>query len=153
MREKRQQDIEDHVKQVNELIKEARLAGQDGGAGSGEEDGDGDEWPGFEDDVPLEPVDREDEYIDEDRYTTVTVESVTVDRDGMHRPEESSEEDEEGDGKTSGHGAPGRTEDAPPEDQKKEHPKKRKKVKFRYENKLERQLTQRKQKASNKRPR
>lgn len=156
MREQRQQAIEDHVKQVNELIKEAQAAGQDDGAGSqeGEQDKKGDdEWSGFQDDPPIEPVDREEEYIDEDRYTTVTVEAVTVDRDGMHKPEDSSEDDDETKGDDDSN-TPEKAEEDGAQKTQKVHPPKRKKPKFRYENKLERQFTQRKQRAhSNKKTR
>jgi ribosomal RNA-processing protein 17 len=85
-------------------------------------------------------VDHEEEYIDEDRYTTVTVESVAVSRDGFEKPPKVGDaEHEEGTDKNK----PQEGEDEAESTSK--HPKKRKK-KFRYETKIERQLTERKHK-------
>ena len=46
-----------------------------------------DEWDGLSEDeaVPEEPIDHEEEYIDEDRHTVVTVEAVSVDKEGLLR--------------------------------------------------------------------
>lgn len=103
-------------------------------AGAFVEESDDEEWGGFED-TPPEPevVDHEDEYIDEDRYTTVKVESVSVTRDGLERPKVESSDDEE--------------KKEPEKEEKKTRPKAPKKKKFRYESKVERQLSQRKVKA------
>lgn len=102
------------------------------------------EWGGFQDTPELGPVDHEEEYIDEERYTTVTVESVNVSKDGLSssRPEEedSGEEGQE----TATKGDP----NAPPGSKEKPKPPQKRKHKFRYETKAERQLSQRKQKAS-----
>lgn len=141
--------MEDHVQAVNKILREAQEAGTeelDGEAGSGEE-----EWDGIHDDAQIAPVDLEEEYIDEDRYTTVTIESVTVDRDGLHKPEPETHEqegEEEGDGQDEEEGedkakmsaGAGKGSSKP----RKERPKKKK---FRYESKFERQLTERKRKA------
>ncbi len=93
-------------------------------------------------------IDHEEEYIDEDRYTTVTVESVNVSKHGLisSRPEEeeSAEEEEENIDKNT------QTQPEKRADKNKNATKK-KKQKFRYENKLERQITNIKQKARNKR--
>ena len=40
-------------------------------------------FTGFDD-----PINPEEEYIDEDKYTTVTVETVGIDRTGFNRPGE-----------------------------------------------------------------
>ena len=109
-----------------------------------EEDSQGegsDEWDGFPDQPNLEMVDHEEEYIDEDRYTTVTVESVSVSRDGFEKPvvRGAAGDDEEADeGKD---GQDGATDTSKTKDMR---PKKTKK-KFRYESKLDRKLTERKQ--------
>ncbi|KAI0012839.1 nucleolar protein 12-domain-containing protein [Xylariaceae sp. FL0662B] len=141
MREERKREVEEHVRSVNAILKEAEQAGYVGGEGTEDED---DEWGGFQDTPPLEPVDHEEEYIDEERYTTVTVESVNVSKDGLSssRPEEadSSEENEDTTAKEDSRlhsGSKGKAR----------QPKK-KKQKFRYETKSERQLSQRKQKAA-----
>lgn len=106
-------------------------------AGAFVEESDDEEWGGFED-TPPEPeiVDHEDEYIDEDRYTTVKVESVSVTRDGLERPKVESSDDEEK-----------KEPEAEDKEEKKKKPKAPKKKKFRYESKVERQLSQRKIKA------
>ena len=104
-----------------------------------EQDSTDEEWDGFPDKPDLEIIDHEEEYIDEDRYTTVTVESVSVTRDGLNRPEQPGEDDEESeDGKDKEAEGNASKTDGPPK------PKKRKK-KFRYENKFERNLTNKRQ--------
>ena len=95
IREERKQAVEDHVQAINKILREAEYAGTtEQNQNSSDE-----EWGGVSDtEVPEAPIDLEEEYIDEDRYTTVTVEAVNVDRDGLHKPElEQSSEDEEGD--------------------------------------------------------
>ena len=103
-----------------------------------EEDSETEGWGGFEDKPEPEIIDHEDEYMDEDRYTSVKVESVSVTRDGLERPivEPIVESlDDEGDAKK---------EDT---EKKTERPPKVRKKKFRYESKVERQLGQQKIKA------
>jgi len=105
-----------------------------------------DVWGGIEEDeedkIVLPSVDHEEEYVDEDRYTTVTVEAVDVTKDGLHRVADG--EDEVVETKTKKH--------EPNEDEtklKKKWPKKEKPKKFRYESKLERRITRGKQKHGN----
>lgn len=139
LREERQQAVEDHVQRVNALLREAQQAGQedDKSADLGAED---DEWSGIEEEVRIQPVDHEEEYIDEDRYTTVTIEAVNIDREGLHKPEHDSEDDEE-DVKESE-----RAQEAARNPSKERTPRAKKK-KFRYESKGERRLAERRQKA------
>ncbi|KOS17890.1 Ribosomal RNA-processing protein 17 [Escovopsis weberi] len=97
VREERRREVENHVKNVNKLLQES-------GAVAPEDDGEDEEtaeeeWGGFPDQPDTDIVDQEDEYIDEDRYTTVTVESVSVSRDGLEKPELKTGEDEEGEAK------------------------------------------------------
>ncbi|KAH7008014.1 nucleolar protein 12-domain-containing protein [Ilyonectria destructans] len=134
-REDRRREVEDHVNTVNRLLQESEVAG----GVDKDSDESADEWDGFPDQPNLDIVDHEEEYIDEDRYTTVTVESVSVSRDGLYKPQldEKVEKDEnETDKKDT---------EADKEDSRPERPKKKKK-KFRYESKIERQLTERKRK-------
>ncbi|KAF5977655.1 nucleolar 12 [Fusarium coicis] len=132
IREERKRDVEEHVQTVNRLLQESAAAGaveQE----SDEEDG---EWDGFPDQPELDIVDHEEEYIDEDRYTTVTVESVSVTRDGLHKPQVDDKDNEED-----------KKVEESKDDQKaksRREPKKKKK-KFRYETKFERQLMDKKQ--------
>ncbi|KAI5862824.1 nucleolar protein 12-domain-containing protein [Durotheca rogersii] len=143
LREDRKREVEEHVQSVNAMLKQAEQAGYVGGETSS--DGESEGWGGIQDNTPApEPIDHEEEYVDEERYTTVTVESVTVSKDGLKssRPAEddSSEENE-------GEAAPdGDAEHAPPASREKAWPKK--KQKFRYETKSERRVSQRKQRAT-----
>lgn len=143
MRDERKKAVEEHVETVNKLLREARKAGT---SDTESEDESGDEFGGFEDE-PIQPVDLEEEYIDEDRYTTVTIEAVNVDKDGMHKPDaenDRGEDDDDEDGEVKGHEAA--KSGAAPEKNKKEWPKKPRKKKFRYETKIERKLSEAKRK-------
>lgn len=140
------------------MLKEAQVAGlgsgdEDEGSDSNSEKGgkDDDEWGGIEDPPPaptLEPVDHEEEYIDEDLYTTVKIEAVSVDRDGLHNKaeleaEDSDDEDGKGGSEAASKGAEAKDRNDLP---------KKKKKKFRYESKFDRQVTNRKNKARKGRP-
>ncbi|KAH8898507.1 hypothetical protein GQ53DRAFT_711860 [Thozetella sp. PMI_491] len=150
MREERQQQLENHVQHVNKMLREAQHAGTEAAQGDDPED----EWGGISDqEVPEEPpLDREEEYIDEDRYTTVTIEAVNIDRDGIHKPggesesDDGQEVDDDPDGEPQGKQAKSTEAAKDARKPQKEWPKKKKK-KFRYETKFERQLTERKQRA------
>lgn len=126
--------MEEHVEAVNALLK---VVGDE----SVEEDGE-EGWNGIEDEPTVEPVDHEEEYIDEDRYTTVTVEAVDVSKEGLTKigEEGSSNETAEVDAQ------PVEKETS----REKFWPKKERKKKFRYESKAERKVTRGKQKAGNK---
>jgi len=140
IREKRnaeiQRVIEENKARVRELDGSSTTSSEDEGNLSK----DVEEWEGF----PEPPaVDYEAEYIDEDKYTTVTVEEVDVLKDGLYKVE-ADEEDQDETGKSP------RTEnrDVRPAKPKKrvwtqESPNspKRKRKKFRYEGKAERKIT------------
>ncbi|KAL7918175.1 nucleolar protein 12 domain-containing protein [Trichoderma austrokoningii] len=141
LRDERMKEVEEHVEHVNKLLRESGAI-EDDTTEQSEEDSKEGEWDGFPDRPNLDIVDHEEEYIDEDRYTTVTVESVSISRDGLERPEkpkEKAEEDQDGEA------------DKVDQDDKsaKKGPArpKKKRPKFRYESKIERQLAGRKQKA------
>ena len=117
--------------------------------GSDEEN---DEWQGLPDGPTAdEPLDHEEEYIDEDKYTTVTMESVNISKAGFSRPGEDDEHDEAAKKKAQeaadaeAAGANGKkrvwTKAWPKNSDK---PKKKKK-KFRYETKTERKAERIKQ--------
>ena len=127
-----------------------------------EQDFDGEEepWDGIgENHEPL--VDHEDEYIDEDRFTTVTVEAVDISKDGLQKAVQDEENESETSDKDVPDGRPrksmalqGRTGSEkgkrtwtkePPSG-----PKKKRKQKFRYESKAERKVTRYKEKSGNK---
>lgn len=92
-------------------------------------------------------VDHQENYIDEDRYTTVTVEEVEVTKEGFNKVANDNDmgfDVEDGD--------PSETEKASGPAQsssKKVWPKKSRK-KFRYESKIDRKIARGKQKAGNK---
>lgn len=134
-------------------MKGSRVAGlgseQEDSENSGSEK-DEDEWNGF-DEAPeapaLEAVDHEEEYIDEDLYTTVKVEAVSVDRDGLHNKTELEAGDEDSDeGSAAENTASKNAKDGTSSEGRKGVPKKKKK-KFRYETKVVRQMTNKKNKA------
>ncbi|ESZ94596.1 hypothetical protein SBOR_5007 [Sclerotinia borealis F-4128] len=139
LREERTTELNEHVKAVNALLEdvEERFDG-----------GDGDEWGGIEDEVEEEKVeedvvDHEEEYIDEDKYTTVTVEGIEISKEGITKTADADDSD---DGIEEAHGKVTKEE----ETGKKVWPKKVKKKKFTYETKAERKLTRQKQKSSGK---
>jgi ribosomal RNA-processing protein 17 len=106
-----------------------------------EDEADGDEFVGFEDPVP---VNREDEYIDEDKYTTVTVEEVGISRQGFVDPGGESETGEEEQGqKDSG----SRTEHSKAKTKTSVSKPKKKRKKFRYEGREDRKATKLKERA------
>lgn len=148
MREERElqfkQALEEHQKQLKRLRQEED--GSDSGSDSGSEDDDNEEWEGFE-----EPpaVDYEAEYIDEDKYTTVTVEEMDASRDGLLRSQEHDSDEEQGDQEAK----PTAEADSKPKPVKKAKKaldnKPKKKKKFRYESKEDRQVARRKERLSN----
>ena len=103
-------------------------------------------------------IDHEDEYVDEDRFTTVTVEAVDVSRDGLHKAANDAEGSDASDTekatekpfkvlatrgqRVSQNGKRVWTKEPP------NGPKKWKK-KFHYESKAERKMTRYKERAGN----
>lgn len=109
-------------------------------------DGDGEdeeEWGGIEDEEAEEEapelVDHEEEYIDEDKYTTVTVEGIEISKNGITR---TADEEDSDDGIHEEKGKVIKEEKV-----KKVWPKKPRKKKFTYETKAERKMTRQKQKS------
>lgn len=123
---------------VNKLLRESGAAGEV----QQESEEDADEWAGIPDAPDLNIVDNEEEYIDEDRYTTVTVESVNISRDGLEKPKTQAEVEEEEQRKRTSKEA---ADEAKRQELLKKQQRKKKEPKFRYETKFERQLTNRKQ--------
>lgn len=153
LRENRRVDREKHVEAVNAAVRGA----EDLDVGGGSSDGQSANWNGIEE---AENVDHEDDYMDEDRHTVVTVEAVDVSRDGLQRrKDEPGSEDENtqvGTGKAAdGRNPNGRTVNgnrSRSAQQSRDHdsrPKKKKK-KFRYESKAERKVTRFKERSGGK---
>nr|POE63286.1 ribosomal rna-processing protein 17 [Quercus suber] len=145
LREQRKEDLEQHLAEFNTELRRQNpeLGSTDA---SGKHAAEDEEWDGIDEAaaeaVTVTDVEREDEYVDEDKYTTVTVEAMG---------EESEEEKEV------------RTEAAKEDAGPAQNSKKRiwskngpeskarpKKKKFRYESKAERQATRQKQNKSSK---
>ena len=143
-----------HVEAVNSMLKKQNRALSES---SDEESSiEVEQWNGIVEDSIM---DHKDEYVDEDRYTTVTVEAMDVSRDGFHKtfmheqgnqaptttnpvergtPNSNAEE-----GQNVRQEKRLRTKELPSE------PKKRKK-KFRYESKAERKVNRYKERSGNK---
>jgi ribosomal RNA-processing protein 17 len=125
---------------------------------SGAEYFSGEEWNGVEDVTPP-PIDHEAEYIDEGKYTTVTVEAVDVSKEGLHKAEEQARQDpsdpESGTKVTTRATTTSASERVAQRGWTKEKPKdkpdkpKKKRKKFRYEGKAERKFTRMKEKSKN----
>ncbi|KAJ5178119.1 Nucleolar protein 12 [Penicillium coprophilum] len=141
IREDRKRDFEQAMAEHKAVLKRMKEDAGDLGEMEGEEEEEG--WEGIE-----EPpaVDYEAEYIDEDKYTTVTVEEMDASREGLLKA--SKEADEEGEEKKTY--PVESTEDT----KKKRKPRsaaseaaRKKKRNFRYETKVERKQTMLKQRA------
>lgn len=138
--------MEEHKRQLQRLKDEDN---SDSDSNPDQDDNEDQEWEGF-----AEPpvVDYEAEYIDEDKYTTVTVEEMDASREGLRKSVQhdgDSEEDNDGEKDPS---APSTTEpEAKPTKKARksqtDKPKKKKKQ-FRYESKGDRKLTIAKQRLS-----
>lgn len=92
MREERQRQLEEHVNTVNSTLRKTN-----GSIAISDEDGDeelgddvGEEWHGFE---QVMEVNRVDEFVDEDKYAVVTVESVDISKNGLHVMIEKKDDD------------------------------------------------------------
>lgn len=169
LRKQRKEDLERHVSEVKAAMRQMNpdLATSSSDEDDDDDDDDGQEgedaeWNGIQDEQADAVVDREDEYVDEDKYTTVTVETVDVGRGGLTKrkaPDDDDDDEDEasGDGESGGEeqqkgaaAAAARTKDGKrawtKEKPKTDKPKKKKK-KFRYESKCDRKVTQAKVKA------
>lgn len=151
MREERAAEFERAMKEHQEQLKRMNQGSdsEDGSGSQNESDDEDREWGGFE-----EPpaVDYEAEYVDEDKYTTVTVEEMDPSREGLLKSAKTeSDEDEDEDKRTKKEEAdhdstaPTKKRKTKPTDK----PKKKTK-KFRYESKEDRKLNLLKQRLSNK---
>lgn len=146
MREERKKELEEHVAAVNALLANANTDYD-----TFKEDGEDGEWDGISSDneAAPEPIDHEEEYIDEDKYTSVTVEEVDVSKDGMHTLAEEERAELEAKKRAERKRKEAEDEAKNKEKQKKVWPKKEKKKPFRYESKIERKLGRAKQKSKN----
>ena len=141
--------MEAHVQAVNEAVLEANGYNKD----VEEEDSEEEAWDGIvEDQGPR--LNREDEYVDEEKYTTVTVEEVGISKDGLVTLEDESEDDENGvkgriskSSKDPVHSPSDASAKKP--GKAKASKVKKKKRNFRYENKAERNVVRMKERSKN----
>lgn len=148
--------MEKHVEEVNALVKEAAKAageideGEDEGESEGEDNGEDGQTEEKQVNVLAEAPAIDQEFIDEDLYTTVTIEAVDISKEGFHKV---SHEVEEGDdeSKKPAAGRPS-TRQGVKRIWTKERPNgpKKKKKPFRYESKAERRVTRFKERSGNK---
>ena len=155
LREERKADLERHVQEVNALLQPLQEDESDGEGQSESDSAQADSWDGVSEILGL---DHEAEYVDEDRYTTVTIEAMDLSKAGLHKAEDDQRTDggvdqdskrENGGVTVGGKDLVERrkwTRDKPKE--RPDHPKK-KKQKFRYESKGERKVARVKQKMRN----
>ncbi|KAF2876806.1 nucleolar protein 12-domain-containing protein [Massariosphaeria phaeospora] len=143
LRQQRKVDLEKHVAEVNRLVKQAN-GDLDLPGDTTSSDEDDEPWEGFQDAEP-EVINQEDEYVDEDKYTTVTIESVGISKAGF---EQVGQDKVDGIGHDKASGKEGEDGDEKPKKVwTKERPKvdRPKKKKFRYEAPAERKEERRKQ--------
>lgn len=128
-----------------ELKKQNRDIGEDSDAGSGAEE-DGGSWEGVQEAVQVEALPGDEEYVDEDKYTTVTVEAM----DGAEDVDDVGDDDEFPIKAIAPNNSDAPTKAAAKKRiWSKDGQAKSKKKKFRYESKAERQQTRQKQKSKN----
>ncbi|KIW17868.1 hypothetical protein PV08_05063 [Exophiala spinifera] len=151
LREERKAELERHVQQVNAMLRSASAlnGAEDQGTASSNSD---EEWSGISGEEPA-PVDHEAEYIDEDKYTTVTVEAMDVSREGLFKAEQAKDEGHKTyEQETKVGQEPGKVAKKPKWTKEKpkdgsEKPKRKKKRNFRYESKTERKTARSKEKS------
>lgn len=125
LRDSRKQELEEHVHTVNAMLGDIESA-------NNSTDDEKVRDCGSETNSPVsKSVDHFEEYVDEEKYTTVTIESVDISRSGLIKPDNVTEAEVV---------KPGPTPLTIEKSKKNPWPKKAKK-KFRYETKAERKMT------------
>lgn len=136
VRKQRKEDLEKHVEEVNRLVRQAN--GDLSEAGEEDEDSENEEWNGIVEPQAPTPsamdINEEEEFVDEDKYTTITIESVGISKHGFEKRGGNEEAEEEKKDKRVW------TKERP-----KSNKPKKKKIKFRYETKTERKVERVKQ--------
>lgn len=140
-----------HVEAVNAAVRNAEAKFDEDDASDDEEES----FNGIEEPAK---VDHEDDYLDEDKHTVVTVEAVTISHEGLQPRQEGSAEEGDDPGATkhaevTPRGPPSGNAETGLKDQRtiqnlKKQPKKKKK--FRYESKAERKVTRMKERSGGK---
>ncbi len=140
-----------HVEAVNAAVRRAEKGFKEDDDSSEDED-EQEPFNGIDEPVP---VDHEDDYLDEDKHTVVTVEAVDISHEGLEKRQEGSDEEDDDlaeskgpSGKFSSGNAGAGRKDRPVNQNLKKQPKKRQK--FRYESKAERKVTRMKERSGGK---
>ena len=138
------------------MIREAHVGLDASESDSEDED---ESWDGIEENHDPQ-VDHEDEYMDDDRFTTVTVEAVDVSKDGLQKSNQDEDDESEASSQNTPNGESqpstvlqGRTGSGKVKRMWTKEPSsgpKKKKKKFRYESKAERKVTRYKERLGNK---
>lgn len=144
LRENRKIDREKHVEAVNAALRDAEDTIQDDKSTDGQV-----ERPSFIHETAS--IDHEDDYVDEDRHTVVTVEAVDVSHEGLQPRRDVSDSEDEVSMETSlAERAPNEsyikskskhTEEPTQPNPKPDARPMKKRKKFRYESKAERKVT------------
>ncbi|EED21689.1 protein required for cell viability Rrp17, putative [Talaromyces stipitatus ATCC 10500] len=139
IREQRAAEIEQALNESRKMLQQIRDDAES--QESDNSDSEEEEWQGF---VEPAPVDYEEEYIDEDKYTTVTVEEMGLSKDALHKKDTPSSDVEEITHKEKKEEVPQKPK-ATKKFGSKSGVTKKKKKQFRYESKEERKVTRRKE--------
>ncbi|KAI9754211.1 MAG: hypothetical protein M4579_004808 [Chaenotheca gracillima] len=158
LREGRKEEARQHVETVNAML---RRAAKENESSDDETSSEYEEWDGFSDTDIADTINHEEQYVDDDRHTTVAVETIDVSRDGFRVTDDNSDSGD-GDPTEASHDAEKKDSTGPAErmasngkriwtKEKPVKPKpKTKKKAFRYENKSERKATRAKERSGNK---
>ncbi|KAI9890443.1 MAG: hypothetical protein M1814_003927 [Vezdaea aestivalis] len=137
LRNSRKEDLDKHVEAVNSMIRKLdNPAGEDVDS-SGR---DSSPWEGFGE-VGKDEAQREDNFLDEGRLTSVTIEAIDITKDGFQNRADGRETDNTAKSQVDC------VSETSQKQRKSDRPSKRKKKKnpFRYESKVERKATRLKQ--------
>ncbi|EXJ61294.1 uncharacterized protein A1O5_11851 [Cladophialophora psammophila CBS 110553] len=150
LREQRKAELERHVQEVNAILRPPSDPDEEE-VKEGSEKNSEEEWSGILDSEPPS-LNHETEYIDEEKYTTVTVEAMNVTREGLFKAEQRPNKDggeERGETTTRLEGGQSEKQKRQWSRDRPKDTKKRKKRNFRYESKAERKEARTKEKAKN----
>ncbi|KAJ9602417.1 hypothetical protein H2200_012959 [Cladophialophora chaetospira] len=149
LRDHRKAELERHVDEVNAMLRPV-TAVETEEDDKDEKDSD-DDWEGTAEPLPT-PIDHEAEYVDEEKYTTVTVEAMDVSKEGLSSAQEDGNENDSDKHdnatmETPSSEKPKRqwTKDKPKDGER----KRKKKRNFRYESKVDRKAARSRQKSRN----
>ena len=155
LRDGRKADLEKHVEAVNAMLRKADVPLDE--LNNDADEAKADKWEGNAEVPDVDRIDREAEYEDENRHTTVTIEAVDVTKEGLKKVNDVNNTDDALKSGTNAVGgevssAIGCTSIKVKRIWTEKRPEglKKKKKKFRYESKAERKITRFKERSGNK---